>query len=545
MPYSQRGGSAFLEPFVAATTRPRKATRTFPSHNRPVDSFPRHRLESTHGLRSEYRWRSRYYASPVLPSRRGKTRVCPTHDQSTRRGFATTQSIGLSNQAQPLRAPAEAGLQAGDDAYIPFDDAIATGLPTKERGSHKTGVNPDKGAEPSPVDFWPSQTSMGQSSWPSRPLEGRKVWKELGSSRGDGSGRFDPDVELSEGLKKLSLDPDQSLEGELTGAERFGELAAVSGSGSERMTATADVGGLDKMRDKGQLNATQSQGSTTGSEKGKYLDKRTKSMSAVSGADKKVFVAKTTAHARKHGSVRASSKVSRKSSRSRIRDNQTDMPGQTFPRDAKAARRVNYRNAEGPNEETRGQSRTTNKTRSTLPRADNFTARPSPTGPIHPSKPLDEQEEWRIRKAALQEKFNNSVWNPPKRLSPDAMEGVRALHDQYPDHFTVPVLAAQFKISPEAIYRILKNRWKPKNVEEEEERLRRWDRRGERIWTGLVEQGVHPPKKWRMMGIGAGPGRQAQDRRSQKGESDSSTHEDREVGKDVGSGWLNALSERL
>jgi hypothetical protein len=74
-----------------------------------------------------------------------------------------------------------------------------------------------------------------------------------------------------------------------------------------------------------------------------------------------------------------------------------------------------------------------------------------------------------------------------------------------PDRFTTPVLAQHFKVSPEAIRRILKSKWKP-NDEEYEDRMERWSRRGERIWTNLVEMGVKPPKKWREMGVGRATG---------------------------------------
>lgn len=113
------------------------------------------------------------------------------------------------------------------------------------------------------------------------------------------------------------------------------------------------------------------------------------------------------------------------------------------------------------------------------------------------------RDDWRIQKQALQEKFDDGCWNPRKRLSPDALEGIRAMNAQYPDHFTTPVLAAHFKVSPEAIRRILKSKWRP-DAEEEEDRRARWDKRGEKIWSSLVEKGVHAPKRWRQMGIGAG-----------------------------------------
>ncbi|KAF2114668.1 Neugrin-domain-containing protein, partial [Lophiotrema nucula] len=117
-----------------------------------------------------------------------------------------------------------------------------------------------------------------------------------------------------------------------------------------------------------------------------------------------------------------------------------------------------------------------------------------------------ERERWQIEKAALKAKLGGEAWNPRKKLSPDAMEGIRHLHETSPDRFTTPILAEHFKVSPDAIRRILKSKWKPSD-EEQEERLKRWDKRGEKIWSNLVELGVKPPKKWREMGVGrAAPG---------------------------------------
>lgn len=112
-----------------------------------------------------------------------------------------------------------------------------------------------------------------------------------------------------------------------------------------------------------------------------------------------------------------------------------------------------------------------------------------------------ERPSWQVQKAALKEKLGGEAWNPRKKLSPDTMEGIRHLHTSQPDRFTTPVLANHFKVSPEAIRRILKSKWRPSD-EEYEDRMRRWDKRGERIWSNLVEMGVKPPKAWREMGVG-------------------------------------------
>ncbi|CAI6339548.1 unnamed protein product [Periconia digitata] len=113
----------------------------------------------------------------------------------------------------------------------------------------------------------------------------------------------------------------------------------------------------------------------------------------------------------------------------------------------------------------------------------------------------DEKPAWLRQKLALKEKLGGEAWNPRKKLSPDTQEGIRHLHATQPDKFTLPVLAEHFKISKDAIRRILKSKWRPSD-EEQEDRMRRWDKRGEKIWSNLVELGVKPPKKWREMGVG-------------------------------------------
>ena len=128
----------------------------------------------------------------------------------------------------------------------------------------------------------------------------------------------------------------------------------------------------------------------------------------------------------------------------------------------------------------------------------------------------DQRQPWQTQKNALSEKFGPKGWFPRKRLSPDTLKGIRALHAQYPDRFTTPVLADQFKVSPEAIRRILKSKWRP-NDEEEEKRRQRWEKRGENIWSQMVEIGIKPPKKWRDMGVGEGNFREAKPARNESG----------------------------
>ncbi|KAI1210301.1 uncharacterized protein F4807DRAFT_59913 [Annulohypoxylon truncatum] len=110
-----------------------------------------------------------------------------------------------------------------------------------------------------------------------------------------------------------------------------------------------------------------------------------------------------------------------------------------------------------------------------------------------------QKEYWRIQKEALKKKFPEG-WKPRKRLSPDALDGIRALHAQFPDHFTTEVLADKFMVSVEAIRRILRGNWQP-SPEEDEERQRRWFSRGKNIWSQMAAIGRKPPRKWRQEGI--------------------------------------------
>lgn len=136
----------------------------------------------------------------------------------------------------------------------------------------------------------------------------------------------------------------------------------------------------------------------------------------------------------------------------------------------------------------------------------------NPSQTLHVSKTANkmtrgghEREPWQIQKQALAEKFGSSHWAPRKRLSPDAMDGIRSLHAQNPEKYSTPELAREFAVSPEAIRRILKSKWKP-TEDEETDRRRRWDNRGQAIWSKMVEIGLKPPKKWRQMGIGSKKG---------------------------------------
>ncbi|KAJ7254402.1 Neugrin-domain-containing protein [Mycena haematopus] len=84
---------------------------------------------------------------------------------------------------------------------------------------------------------------------------------------------------------------------------------------------------------------------------------------------------------------------------------------------------------------------------------------------IRPRKPKPETlqrtpSEWKTHRASLKESFPDG-WDPPRKLSREAMDGLRQLHRVDPETFTTPVLAERFRVSPEAVRRILKSRWTP------------------------------------------------------------------------------------
>jgi Neugrin len=116
--------------------------------------------------------------------------------------------------------------------------------------------------------------------------------------------------------------------------------------------------------------------------------------------------------------------------------------------------------------------------------------------PETPAKP-----DWAVRKDAIRTSLGGKAWNPSQKLSPDTMAAIRTLNAQYPEQFTPSVLAKHFDVSFEAMRRILKSKWRPSEVEEDGRR-NRWEKRGERAWTSLADEGHKPPRKWREKGVG-------------------------------------------
>lgn len=104
------------------------------------------------------------------------------------------------------------------------------------------------------------------------------------------------------------------------------------------------------------------------------------------------------------------------------------------------------------------------------------------------NKKAREVEPWKLEKAAAARKYGDRGYNPFKRLSPEAMEGLRALHSTDPVEFSTARLAERFEISPEAVRRVLKSKWK-KTADEIAKQNARWENRGDTIFMAKVESG--------------------------------------------------------
>ncbi|BGP48170.1 Required for respiratory growth protein 9 mitochondrial [Rhodotorula kratochvilovae] len=91
--------------------------------------------------------------------------------------------------------------------------------------------------------------------------------------------------------------------------------------------------------------------------------------------------------------------------------------------------------------------------------------------------------EWKRHQQAMRDKFPTG-WAPPKRLSREAMDLVRSLARSDPNLYSVPRLAERFKISPEAVRRILKSRFELAPEEQARREIRRKEARQKEVAKG-------------------------------------------------------------
>lgn len=133
--------------------------------------------------------------------------------------------------------------------------------------------------------------------------------------------------------------------------------------------------------------------------------------------------------------------------------------------------------------------------------ASTTTNKPDPTGIFTndgPSVPANWRKikalpPWKRQMFALREKFHDKGgWNPSKKLSREAMDGIRSIKASNPE-LSSGDIASYFKVSPEAIRRILRSKWRPSPAEQANISVR-WERRGERLKEQKQET-VKPPQK--------------------------------------------------
>ncbi|KAI0631075.1 hypothetical protein C8Q77DRAFT_182090 [Trametes polyzona] len=101
--------------------------------------------------------------------------------------------------------------------------------------------------------------------------------------------------------------------------------------------------------------------------------------------------------------------------------------------------------------------------------------RPFPMTPERKPTP----QEYRAHRETMKRKFPEG-WAPPRKISREAMDSLRMLHSLDPVRFSTPVLADKFRISKEAVRRILKSKWEPSR--EEKARLAAKEREARTTW---------------------------------------------------------------
>jgi len=121
-----------------------------------------------------------------------------------------------------------------------------------------------------------------------------------------------------------------------------------------------------------------------------------------------------------------------------------------------------------------------------------------------PSK-LPTPESTKAHRTAMKKAFPQG-WSPPRKLSREAMDALRGLHATDPETFTTPLLASNFRISPEAVRRILKSKWEPTTEQRarlaEKERLHREEWLKQKRLDELQAQRVQEELRTRIGGKG-------------------------------------------
>lgn len=128
------------------------------------------------------------------------------------------------------------------------------------------------------------------------------------------------------------------------------------------------------------------------------------------------------------------------------------------------------------------------------PRSEHVILPPRPPA-VTPNQLHDETgaPRWKSQRAAVASAIpwdplaSPSRWNPPRKLSREAISLLRLLQKSDPTTFTTPILAERFRISGEAVRRILKSRFElPGDEADRREARRKEERKQEREAAGEV-----------------------------------------------------------
>ncbi|KAG7448777.1 uncharacterized protein BT62DRAFT_965360 [Guyanagaster necrorhizus] len=120
------------------------------------------------------------------------------------------------------------------------------------------------------------------------------------------------------------------------------------------------------------------------------------------------------------------------------------------------------------------------------------------TPPVHRRKPPKEAtpEEYIRHRKAMRKRFPDG-WNPPRKISREAMDGLRELHQFDRAKFNTEVLADKFKISPDAVRRILKGRWEPSRERRIEMRAKERKGTAEFVRLSQLRERLEAEKLWK------------------------------------------------
>ncbi|TFK26589.1 hypothetical protein FA15DRAFT_754931 [Coprinopsis marcescibilis] len=115
-------------------------------------------------------------------------------------------------------------------------------------------------------------------------------------------------------------------------------------------------------------------------------------------------------------------------------------------------------------------------------------ARPG-TAPAHLRRPAETSTpmEWRRHRESIKQQFPDG-WSPPRKISREAMHGIRQLNKLEPEKFTTSLLADKFRISPEAVRRILKSRWEPSKERREKMVAKERKERAEKMLQSRIKE---------------------------------------------------------